>query len=151
MGIYIPFEDYSALLFKGNGTGLSLSLVAAANVIPKQDFSFSMVPSIVYFAGVLAAFVVHFIALSINSDIEARKRRKMAMDGIVEVQSSPHFTPDLQTLVDRTLEQIEGVDRRLLKPEATAAMQSISALCYLISVVCFAAATAIAIAILAAA
>jgi len=104
-----------------------------------------------FFIGVLTAFIVHYIALSINSDIEARKRRKVALDGVIEVQSSEHFTPELQGLVDSTIKQIESVDRGLLKAETVALMQIVSSVCYFLSVGCFAIATIIAIVFLSAA
>ena len=144
-----PVPDHSTLLFKGNGAGLSGSVLALANVIPTQNFAFSIGPSAIYFLGVLLAFGVHAVSSIINGDIERRQRHRDAVEQIAELQESEHFTDDLIPMVSGIQADIEEQRKTLLTIEGVRALERRNAAMYAGSAICFAVATTWALGILA--
>jgi hypothetical protein len=59
---YFYEDDISTTIFKGNGIGLSASLLAMSKVIPNQSFDLPILPSLLYFLGIIFAFFVHYIS-----------------------------------------------------------------------------------------
>ncbi len=142
---YFRVEDYSALPFKANGTGLSASLVAVAKVIPTQTFELPIFPSAVYLLGVVFAFGVHARAMLLNDDIHSRERLNHAREFIGSALESEHLTPELESMLDQLGDAAAEQHKRLLSAPATRRIEVFSAYCYFISLGCFLVATGYAI------
>ena len=134
---YFYEDDISILLFKGNGIGLSASLLAMSKIVPNQTFDPPIFSSLLYFAGIVFAFFVHYINWHLNNDMRQRERRDNALIQIELLRDKNELTSESRLKLDNAYEAIIQSDKNLLSTEQTIKFKSFQGWSYISSSLCF--------------
>lgn len=134
---HTPVEDYSALLFKANGTALTVSIVAISNIIPTQDFSFPIWPSAIYFAGLILAFGVHWLTVAQNTDIRRRQQRAYVASILAEKSEQAEQHDVLKLQIEKISSELDRQEKHMFTVEQVVRLQARSSMFYWASAFCF--------------